>query len=229
MKPILLGCVRRDVWRTSSLANSTKGPFSSQSSTLGATITISWSIKRKVETINFHWWPTQVLRAQNPHKEVQKSWIISQKQFLSIILPHRLLIYTLHTLRLLGMTPASHRSIESKLIWSITLSTIVSSTLPGKTCCYEASVPVWMLRSCRLDLLWRQSQVVIISGLCRWPIFCWRYPSVRSCWSHLENDNNYDVNHDQRPDHDDTQLCGDSGAMSYSWRAPSSWGEGKPG
>ena len=96
------------------------------------------------------------------------------------------------------MTPASHRSIESKLIWSITLSTIVSSPLPGKTCCYEASVPVWMLRSCRLDLLWRQSQVTIccgdnlrwqsqvetISGLWRWPIFCWWYPAVRRLlWS----------------------------------------------
>ena len=46
-------------------------------------------------------------------------------------------------------------------------------------------------------------------------------------WSHVENDDNYDS--DQDPDHDDTQLCGDSGAMSYSWRAPSSWGKGKQG
>ena len=77
MKPFLLGCVRGDVWRTSSLTNSTKGPFSSQNSTLGASLTIIWSIKTKVETIKFHWWLTQVFRAQSQQKEVQKSWIVS--------------------------------------------------------------------------------------------------------------------------------------------------------
>ena len=46
-------------------------------------------------------------------------------------------------------------------------------------------------------------------------------------WSHVENDDNYNIEQDS--DHDDTQLCGDSGAMPYSWRAPSSWGKGKQG